>query len=135
MKKKLVDSFVWRLLRLGLKFLRVLLRGQSVPDRFEEVALRFRDRTMITFLGDGGGKRDVTFGEADELANRVAHFFKNKVGYITYMQNHFIAFFKKKLFLLQGIKKGEVVAVVMENRIEYPRSESKLLFSLILNDQ
>ncbi len=104
MKKKLVDSFVWRLLRLGLKFLRVLLRGQSVPDRFEEVALRFRDRTMITFLGDGGGKRDVTFGEADQLANRVAHFFKNKVGYITYTQNHFISF--KKGFIYSGHQEG-----------------------------
>ncbi len=100
---------MWRLLRLGLKFLRVLLRGQSVPDRFEEVALRFRDRTMITFLGDGGGKRDMTFGQADQLANRVAHFFKNKVGYITSVRNHFIAFVflrKNTTFSSSGHQEG-----------------------------
>ncbi len=99
---------MWRLLRLGLKFLRVLLRGQSVPDRFEEVARRFGDRTMITFLG-GGGKRDVTFGQADELANRVARFFKKKVRWLHYIHaKSFYCFFciKNPIFSFSGHQEG-----------------------------
>ena len=97
---------MWRLLRLGLKFLRVLLRGQSVPDRFEEVARRFGDRTMITFLGDGGGKRDMTFEEADELANRVAHFFKKKVRWLHYIHAKSFHCILKKTFSFSGHQEG-----------------------------
>jgi len=64
----------------------------TVADRIEERAADAGDRPFIIFEG-----RTVTFGEMNALANRVAH-----------------------AALAAGLKRGDVVALMMENRPEYP---------------
>lgn len=64
----------------------------TVADRIEERARDSADRPFIIFEG-----RTVTFGEMNALANRVAH-----------------------AALSAGLQRGDVVALMMENRPEYP---------------
>jgi fatty-acyl-CoA synthase len=60
-------------------------------DDFEEAVDKFRERPALTFEG-----RTVTFAELDAIANRYAHWAKG-----------------------QNIRRGQVVALVMPNRLEY----------------
>ena len=60
-------------------------------DDFEDAVDRFRERPALTFEG-----RTVTFAELDAIANRYAHWAKG-----------------------QNIRRGQVVALVMPNRLEY----------------
>jgi fatty-acyl-CoA synthase len=62
-----------------------------VCDDFERAVDRFADRTAIRFEG-----RNVTYAQLDALANRFAHWAEQ-----------------------QGLKRGETVALLMQNRIEY----------------
>jgi fatty-acyl-CoA synthase len=64
----------------------------TVADRLEERAVDAGDRPFIIFEG-----RSVTFGEMNALANRVAH-----------------------AALAAGLRRGDVVALMMENRPEFP---------------
>ncbi|MGD9598201.1 MAG: long-chain-acyl-CoA synthetase [Steroidobacteraceae bacterium] len=64
----------------------------TVADRIEERALDARDKPFIIFEG-----RTVTFGDMNALANRVAH-----------------------AALAAGLKRGDVVALMMQNRPEFP---------------
>ncbi|MFO1466113.1 MAG: AMP-binding protein [Steroidobacteraceae bacterium] len=64
----------------------------TVADRLEERARDSADRPFIIFEG-----RTVTFGEMNALVNRVAH-----------------------AALAAGLKRGDVVALMMDNRPEYP---------------
>jgi len=63
----------------------------SVGLKLEEAAARFGDRTMILFEG-----RQITWREFNELANRFAHALKAR-----------------------GIGHGDIVSLMMENRIEF----------------
>ncbi len=64
----------------------------TVADRLEERARDSADRPFVIFEG-----RTVTFGEMNALANRVG-----------------------SAALAAGLKRGDVVALMMENRPEYP---------------
>ncbi|MBV6415501.1 MAG: Long-chain-fatty-acid--CoA ligase FadD17 [Steroidobacteraceae bacterium] len=64
----------------------------TVADRIEERARDARDKPFIIFEG-----RSVTFGDMNALANRVAH-----------------------AALAAGLKRGDVVALMMQNRPEFP---------------
>jgi citronellyl-CoA synthetase len=63
----------------------------SIGLKLEETAARFGERTMILFEG-----RQVTWKEFNELANRYAHALKAR-----------------------GIGHGDIVSLMMENRIEF----------------
>ena len=63
----------------------------SIGLKVEETAARFGDRTMILFEG-----RQLTWKEFNELANRYAHALKSR-----------------------GIGHGDIVSLMMENRIEF----------------
>ena len=63
----------------------------SVGLKVEETAARFGERTMILFEG-----RQITWSEFNELANRYAHALKSR-----------------------GIGHGDIVSLMMENRIEF----------------
>lgn len=64
----------------------------TVADRLEERARDAAERPFIIFEG-----RTITFGEMNALANRVGH-----------------------AALAAGLKRGDVVALMMENRPEFP---------------
>jgi len=70
-------------------------RNQTVGDLFLKTAERVPDKVMITLCHENGEDK-MTFREVKEMSCRVAHY-----------------------FLEQGYKKGEVVALVMENRVDY----------------
>lgn len=70
-------------------------RDLSVADKFRITARRLPDKPMIIMCGEGGDTA-ITFREVRELANQVARCFRKR-----------------------GYKKGDVVALVMENRLDY----------------
>lgn len=70
-------------------------RDLSVSDKFRITARRLPDKPMIIMCGEGGDTA-ITFREVRELANQVARCFRQR-----------------------GYKKGDVVALVMENRLDY----------------
>lgn len=70
-------------------------RNQTVGDLFLKTAERLPDKVMITLCHEEGEDK-MTFREVKEMSCRVARY-----------------------FLDQGYKKGEVVALVMENRVDY----------------
>ena len=63
----------------------------SVGPKVEETAAKFGNRTMLLFEG-----RQVTWGEFNALANQYAHALKAR-----------------------GIGHGDIVSLMMENRIEF----------------
>ncbi len=85
--------------RFHTGLIRTLLRVRSiardstnlVTDDLEQAADRWRQRRAIAFEG-----RTLTYGELDALANRYAHW-----------------------ALAQGLKRGDAVAVLLPNRLEY----------------
>jgi fatty-acyl-CoA synthase len=92
-------SRLWLRLRIGLRALRwlpgMLLWGpgskRTAADLVERCAARHPDRVFVTFEG-----RERTYAEYNAAANRVAHW-----------------------ALERGIGKGDVVALLMQNRPEY----------------
>jgi len=70
-------------------------RNQSVGDLFLKTAARIPDKTMMILCHENGDDK-MTFKECKEMACQVANY-----------------------FLQQGYKKGDVVGIVMENRIDY----------------
>jgi solute carrier family 27 fatty acid transporter 1/4 len=70
-------------------------RNQSVGELFLKTADRVPDKVMITLCHENGEDK-MTFREVKEKSCRVARY-----------------------FLQHGYKKGEVVALVMENRVDY----------------
>ncbi len=94
---------LWARLTREWRFLQGLLRtlgrvrgiaGESanlICDDLEAAVDRWRDRLAMTFEGE-----QLTYGELDAMANRYAHWAQE-----------------------QGIHRGEVVALLMPNRLEY----------------
>jgi len=80
------------LLRVNLK---AKWRDQTVGDLFLKTAARVPEKTMMVLCHDNGEDK-MTFRECRELACQVARYFQK-----------------------QGYKKGDVVGLVMENRIDY----------------
>jgi len=70
-------------------------RNQSVGDLFLKTAARVPDKTMMVLCHEKGEDK-MTFRECRDLACQVARYFQQ-----------------------QGYKKGDVVGLVMENRIDY----------------
>jgi len=70
-------------------------RNQTVGDLFLKTADRIPDKTMMVLCHEDGEDK-MTFRECKEMACQVARY-----------------------FLQQGYKKGDVVGIVMENRIDY----------------
>jgi solute carrier family 27 fatty acid transporter 1/4 len=70
-------------------------RNQSVGDLFLKTADRVPEKTMMVLCHETGEDK-MTFRECREMACKVARY-----------------------FLKQGYKKGDVVGLVMENRIDY----------------
>jgi len=70
-------------------------RNQSVGDLFLKTADRIPEKTMMVLCHETGEEK-MTFRECKEMSCQVARY-----------------------FLKQGYKKGDVVGLVMENRIDY----------------
>jgi len=84
------------------RFIQILYKTQiakifdmGVAAKFMKTAALVPEKTMITFCGEDGDTI-MTFREAREKSCQVARFFKQK-----------------------GFKKGDVIAIVMENRVDY----------------
>jgi solute carrier family 27 fatty acid transporter 1/4 len=73
------------------------LNNTSVGELFDATAKRFPDKTMIVYIGENNKAEKMTFREANEQSNRVANYFQS-----------------------QHYAKGDVLAVCLENRIDYP---------------
>ena len=85
-------AYTWKLARVARAAYRQKPSGrQSVADRLEQAARRFASRPFLRFEG-----RTWTYADWNEAANRVAHW-----GFS------------------EGLGKGDVVALLMENRPEY----------------
>jgi len=98
----LVWATGWRDTQIVTRFIHLLYvnfkakwKNQTVGDLFLKTAERLPDKVMITLCHDEGEDK-MTFREVKEMACRVARY-----------------------FLEHGYKKGEVVALVMENRADY----------------
>jgi len=98
----LVYATGWRDFQIVIRFIHLLWvnfkakwRNQTVGELFLKTAERLPDKVMITLCHENG-KDEMTFREVKEMSCRVAHYFQQ-----------------------QGYKKGEVVALVMENRVDY----------------
>jgi len=98
----LVWATGWRDTPIVTRFIHLLYvnfkakwKNQTVGDLFLKTAERLPDKVMITLCHDEGEDK-MTFREVKEMACRVARY-----------------------FLEHGYKKGEVVALVMENRADY----------------
>jgi len=70
-------------------------RNQSVGDLFLKTAARVPDKTMMILCQEEGDV-SMTFRQCQEMSARIARYFQK-----------------------QGYKKGDVVGLVMENRLEY----------------
>ena len=93
----------WKRAARELRFMRGLLRtlkrvksvsadsSQLPCDDFEDAVDQFRDRPAMIFEG-----RTVSYGDLDGIANRYANWAKGR-----------------------GIKRGDTVALLMQNRVEY----------------
>jgi len=98
----LVYATGWRDFNVVIRFIHLLWvnfkakwRNQTVGELFLKTAERLPDKVMITLCHENG-KDEMTFREVKEMSCRVAHYFQQ-----------------------QGYKKGDVVALVMENRVDY----------------
>merc|ERR1719400_1277942 len=98
----LVYATGWRDFQIVIRFIHLLWvnfkakwNNQTVGELFLKTAERLPDKVMITLCHENG-KDEMTFREVKEMSCRVAHYFQQ-----------------------QGYKKGEVVALVMENRVDY----------------
>jgi len=86
---------VWRFLGLLVKTNLARYRDMGVAAKFQKIARLYPDKTMITFC-TSNGDISMTFGEVRRKSCQVARFFEK-----------------------QGFTKGDVVAIVMENRVDY----------------
>jgi fatty-acyl-CoA synthase len=85
-------TFISRLQRLLKRIKPVDPKSSNlVPDDFEKAVDQWPDNIAVVF-----DERQVTYRELDAMANRYAHWIKGR-----------------------GLKKGDTVALVMPNRIEY----------------
>ena len=86
-----------RMIRDIIKLLKLLNQYKkaqtTTPDLFVKTATRFPNKTAIICVNDG---RKWTFRELNEYSNRVAHYFRGL-----------------------GLKKGDVVALFVENSPEF----------------
>jgi len=89
-------DLAWRAARALPKLLELRPEARrTTADRIEECAARQPERAFLVF-GESGEPRRLTYGELNRAANRVAHW-----------------------ALEQGLGRGDVVALLMENRPEY----------------
>jgi len=86
---------IYRFLKVLLKTFGAKYRNRSVSDKFIYIAKANPNQKMITFCSETGDT-SLTFMEALNKSCQVARYFQSK-----------------------GYKKGDVVALVLENRIEY----------------
>jgi fatty-acyl-CoA synthase len=77
----------------GISLLAYMKTGATTPDFWEQVCDANRHKLGLVFVGTG---KQYTFGEMEERANKVAHWAK-----------------------AEGLKKGDVVILLMESRPEY----------------
>jgi non-ribosomal peptide synthetase component F len=87
-------SLLYVLFRVKRKQAEYLRRRTTVADLFEAQADLNAQRVCVLSADNNGAQ--LTFAQHDELANRVAHW-----------------------ALAQGLKKGDVVALLLENCLEY----------------
>jgi len=85
-----------RLLFVLYKTLSAKIMNHSVAHRFMRVSERYPDKTFITFCTEDGGSETLTFREVRSRCCQVARCFEQR-----------------------GYKKGDVVAIVFENRVDY----------------
>lgn len=91
----LVPRLIQKLVTTVTAILLSKLRDDSLTDVFERSVKRNPDKTMIIF-SEGNTAQKMSFQEVDDLANQVSHFFDGS-----------------------GFKKGDVLAFISENRLNF----------------
>ncbi|TRY68230.1 hypothetical protein TCAL_04167 [Tigriopus californicus] len=82
---------------LGVPLVKAKLKNLTIPQIFEQTVRQNPDKTMITFISGPSSYEKMTFKEVDDLANQTGNYFANT-----------------------GYESGQVVALMLENRVDHP---------------